>query len=375
MPNLSDIFHDLAERDQRSFANAPRDANIISRARRARGRTRALQATGGTLALGGLAFGGAQLLPSGTATAEAASAGADVPLTLESSLGQTAAPATDGAGDTTLVNFDEFQWSSSDNSALQRIEAAFQCNGPAPTPTAGAATITLDDVEVRAGEGVLKFEESPAPGTWFDDMAGTASVVSTNGEALYSDLTASAILFVKDGEIVEIFGANYVNPGEAAREIHAPAGYDGDLVSPETETEAGIAAVLTDEATSLVTGYSAWDCVPGSGSVDFGEDSITYHAPSDYLESGDYQAYLVAEVNVNEQSAALHQLNALGVDLWNSWTLDQQLDDLGLNHITESDPEEDYDYLFIDVPVPSDTIPAQSTSEIIVSEAVTVTIP
>ncbi len=372
MNNLSDMFRELSEHDQRAFASGPRDASAISKARRARHRTRVAQATGGTLALGGLAVGGAQLLP-GADQAEIAAAS---PSALSTNV---PAPATNVPAPDTTITWDEENWSSADSLTLQLLGDTLACGMPAPTPTDGRTAVAIDNTSIRSDAVVIDLEAPEAAATYQSttELAADVSVRATGNETLYADIPASVVALAKDGEIVALLGSHEIDPTKAPREIPTPEKYQEEYGShPTFETEAGVTPVLGEEAATFSAGYALWDCgsdgfanFPGYG------PELVYPPLGDTLEAGEYEAYVIARVIVDDQSAAEHVLRDKGFDLW-GWDYEEQAQQLGLSFTDGPFDEEDgISFLQIDVPVPASHLSGTDSDEIVVSEPVTIAIP
>lgn len=390
MNTLSDAFHDLAESNERAFATAPRDASALAHARRARHRTRALQATGGTLAVGALTVGGIQGLPAlsdGVNPAGSPSAtpsGAPTPTVSASEPAVEVLPSR-------LVNFDTSYSSTFKSLTLKQFHETYACDMPAPTPTNGRATISLDSVSIRPEPWVLDLsgwadgtETGPVPivdaeGHTQYVLIAETSMVATGGETLHADVPATMVLLAKDEKIVGMVAPGRVDPTQYERVIDDPTN-NGPGGQDIVVVEYGVDPTLTDEPSAFTTGHVGWTCPVGFGDV-YGDTplDLIYPPMSDYLEPGDYQAYAVARVIVNDSTSSEHYLRDQGFDFWSYFNYEEQLAAIGLGDVidTYKNVEIDgdtYNHLFINLPVPGEYLTDQPMDQIIVSEPLTITI-
>ncbi len=387
MNNLSDAFHELAQRDERAFAHAPRDAKAISQARKARHRTRAAQATGGTFAVGALAVGGLQLLPGSDVELSAAASPSASPSPSSSVATEGSDDSADSAVASEAVTYDMRRFDTIALDTLEMLDGQFQCGAAAPTPTSGAAELTIESVDIREEDFVLDLEPyingtktGPLPivndsGDPQWAMTATSTIAGTGGDALYADLPSTVALLVKNGEIVATMGAYQNDPTEPMEMIPAPEDSDNEWAQDQPIDELGAHPVLNVEPASFTTGYDGWDCPGGFGDSAGDMNKQVFPPLSDYLEPGDYELYVVGRVLVDDHTAAEHVLRDKGFELWNGWTEKEQAEKLGLDFVDGPvDEEHGLSYLQIDVPVPADHLPSEATDEIVVSEPVTVTV-
>ncbi len=377
MDSLSKAFHDLATSDERSFAGTtPRDS-ALRKARAARARTRALQTAGGALAIGGLTVTAINAWGS----PGAADPGASATNTPVLNPGTTAtAPSTAPAPvSTTDVRLDTWGYQSIGGETLANFDKAFACGGPAPTPTSGRVRASLSNVSIRPSAWIVKpLSGQPQPvadanGYTADALIADTSVWTDNGEALASDVPATLVVLTKDGKIVAMVAPGRVNPRDDVRTIHTPNNGDTHVV------EYGTHAQIGGEPTTFTTGYGGWGCPTPFGETQISDsfDKISYPPASDYLASGEYQAYVIARVVANDKSAAEIYVAEQGMDLWRDFDVADQAAALGwaTSEKQMSGGDGTFTHVIVTVPVPDDYLTDNPLDTLVVSEPVTITIP
>ncbi len=144
--------------------------------------------------------------------------------------------------------------------------------------------------------------------------------------------------------------------------------------------EYGIHALLGSDPTPFTTGYGGWKC---PANADMGADydpkakTLTYAPLGDYVEPGEYQAFLVARVIANNRTAAETYVAEQGMDLWSYFSVADQADQRGWAHSSKkvSGSDGTFTHVLVTVPVPETYLTDDPLDTVVVSQPVTVTLP